>query len=95
MHSPTGFYRWTLFRRQSGYQKQEIPAVTTEISLLPFYSADATTKLARALLFLQSIIDEFRTDIDLDTVKGVKQQSSEFSIKLIKVIDTLECSTQF
>ena len=65
------------------------------VSILSFYSADATTKLARALLFLQSIIDEFRTDIDLDTVKGVKQQSSEFSIKLIKVIDTLECSTQF
>ena len=27
----------------------------TEISFLPFYSADATTKLARALLVLQTL----------------------------------------
>lgn len=33
--------------------KQEISAVTTETSLLPFYSADATTMLARTLLVLQ------------------------------------------
>lgn len=41
------------------------------------------------------IIDELCTDIDLDTVKGVKQQSPESGIKLIKVIDTFECSTRF
>lgn len=35
------------------YKKQEIPVVMTGISLLPFYSADATTMLARALLTLQ------------------------------------------
>lgn len=31
------------------FNKQEIPITMTGISLLPFYSADATTKLARAL----------------------------------------------
>lgn len=37
----------------TGIKKQEIPVVMTGISLLPFYSADATTMLARALLILQ------------------------------------------
>lgn len=32
-------------------KKQEVPVVMTETSLIPFYSADATTKLARALSY--------------------------------------------
>jgi len=40
------------------------------------------------------IIDKFCTDIDLDTVKGIKQYSSESGIKFIKIIDTLECCTR-
>ena len=37
----------------SRYNKQEIPTIMTGTSLLPFYSAGTTTKLARALLILQ------------------------------------------
>ena len=41
------------------------------------------------------VIDEFCTDIDLNTVKSVKQQSSEFGVKFIKVVNTFERSTRF
>lgn len=41
------------------------------------------------------IIDEFCTDIDLYSVKGIKQKSSEFGIKLIKIINAFECSARF
>ncbi len=43
----------------------------------------------------RDVINELCTDIDLYTVKGMKQQSSEFGIKFIKVVNTLECSTWF
>ncbi len=39
------------------------------------------------------VIDEFRANIDLNTVQGVKQQSPEFGVKFIKVINAFECST--
>lgn len=32
------------------HKKEDVPVLTHPPSLLPFYSADATTKLARALL---------------------------------------------
>ncbi len=41
------------------------------------------------------VINEFCTDIDFNTVKSVKQQSSELGVKLIKVVNALECSTRF
>ena len=43
----------------------------------------------------RQIIDELRTDIDLNTVKGVKKQSSELGIKFVKVINAFECSPRF
>ena len=41
------------------------------------------------------VINEFCTDIDFNTVKSVKQQSSEFGVKFIKVVNTFERSTRF
>ena len=38
--------------RETGI-KQEVPAIMTGTSLLPFYSADTTTKLVRALSIMQ------------------------------------------
>ncbi len=41
------------------------------------------------------VIDDFRADIDLNTVKGVKQQSPEFGVNLVKVINAFKCSARF
>ena len=46
-------------------------------------------------VFQRYVVDEFCTDIDLNTVKSIEQQSPESGIKLIKVIDTFKCSTRF
>ena len=47
------------------------------------------------MYFQRYVVDEFCTDIDLNTVKSIEQQSPESGIKLIKVIDTFKCSTRF